>query len=264
MVLRRAGEGESRTAVSVPGDGWTPAIPAGPPATRVLIANDSLPTRLGLRTLLEQQGFAVCAEAPDAPAAVEAAARELPDLCLIEIKIPGDGIAAIESIVAAAPETAVVVLTASRDEADLLWALRAGAAGYILLEDADSESLARALQAVLRGEATLPRRFLPTLTAVLASRRKQPRTGTRAALTAREEEILELLGEGLTTAEIAKRLFVSQVTVRTHICSIVKKLEVRDRQAAIRLLDPAAEPLAADESDEHSSEGRPFPFLNAR
>jgi DNA-binding NarL/FixJ family response regulator len=254
MALRPASEGkESRGAVTVPGAGWTPAIPVAPLATRVLVANDSPATRLGLRTLLEQQGFAVCAEAPDAPAAVDAAARELPDVCLVEIKIAGGGIAAIEGILAAAPETAVIVLTSSHDEADMLSALHAGAAGYILLEDADSESLANALRAVLRGEATVPRRFLRALTANLAARRNELRSGIHAALTTREQEILELLGEGLTTSQIASRLFVSQVTVRTHICSILKKLGVHDRQAAVRLLgdstpDSSAYAAPAEES----------------
>jgi two-component system NarL family response regulator len=218
----------------------------------VLIANDSPPTRLGLRTLLERQGFAVCAEAPDAPAAVEAAARELPDVCLLEIKIPGGGIAAIESILAATPKTAVVVLTASHDEADMLGALQAGAAGYILLEGADSDALGHALHAVLRGEATIPRSFLRPFTASLAARRNQLRSGIRAALTTREEEILELLGEGLTTGQIASRLFVSQVTVRTHICSILKKLGVHDRQAAVRLLGDSAPDSSAHAPAEQS------------
>jgi two-component system nitrate/nitrite response regulator NarL len=245
MALRPASEGGgSPAAVSVPGAGWTPAIRVSPPATRVLIANDSPVTRIGLRTLLEGQGFAVCAEVGDASAAVEAAAREVPDLCLLDIKIPGDGIAAIQSVLEAAPETAVVVLTGSQDEADFMRALQAGAAGYILLEDADTESLAHALHTVLGGKATLPRRFLPMLVGDLAARRKHIRTGIRGALTSREEEILELLAEGLTTAEIARRLFVSQVTVRTHICSIRKKLEVHDRQAAVRLLNPAPDPAA--------------------
>ena len=211
-----------------------------------MIANDSPPTRVGLRTLLEQQGFAVCAEAPDAAAAVEAAARELLDVCLLDIKLPGDGIAAIQTILEAAPKTAVVVLTGSHDEGYMLRALQAGAAGYILLEDADAESLAHALRAVLRGETTLPRRFLSTLTAVLTARQTRLRSAIRADLTRREEEILELLADGLTTPQIARRLVVSQVTVRTHICSMLKKLGVRDRQAAIRLLDPAANPLTHD------------------
>jgi two-component system nitrate/nitrite response regulator NarL len=254
MAWRPAGEGaHSPAAVSIAGGGWTPATPVAPPAPRVLIANDSLPTRLGLRTLLEQQGFIVCAEAPDAPAAVEAAVRELPAICLLEITIPGDGIAAIESILAAAPQTAVVVLTSSHDEADVLRALQAGAAGYILLEDADPESLAWALHGVLRGEATLPRRFLPMLTSNLVPGRNPLRNGVRPSLTSREGEILELLGDGLTTAQIASRLFVSQVTVRTHICSILKKLGVDDRQAAIRLLRPAAsDPLLGNGPAERS------------
>ena len=238
MAWRPASD-ELRPAVSAPPPGWTPAVPATPLAPRVVIVNDSLPTRLGLRALLEEAGFEVCGQVPDAASAAELVERELPELCLLEIKIAGDGIEAIENIIDAAPATAIVVLTSSHDERDVLRALRAGAAAYVLLDDADSDSLAHALRTILCGNSVLPRGFLPALAGGLGARRQRLRTDVRGGLTSREQEILQLLVDGLTTAEIARRLFVSQVTVRTHICSILKKLEVRDRESAVRLARPA-------------------------
>jgi two-component system, NarL family, nitrate/nitrite response regulator NarL len=154
--------------------------------------------------------------------------------------MPGDGIAAIRRITSRLQETAVVMLADSGDEGDLLAALCAGASGY-LPKDIDPGRLPLALQAIVPGDVALPRALLLRLmeeARLSASRRRSPFSARLAArLTTRESEVLNLLREGLTTSEIAQRLFVSQVTVRTHVCSIVKKLHVPDRKAAIRLLE---------------------------
>ncbi len=207
---------------------------------RVVVADDHVPTRAGVRLALEGHGFSVCAEAGDARAAVAAAVRERPDVCLLDIRMPGNGIAAAFEIKSALPDTAVVMLTVSRDDADLFDALRAGASGY-LLKDLDPARLPFALRGVLDGEAALPRQLVARLIEEFRSRGRRKRlvigAGRGVDLTEREWEVLELLREGARTAEIAERLFISQVTVRRHVSEILRKLRVSDRKAALRLLE---------------------------
>jgi two-component system, NarL family, nitrate/nitrite response regulator NarL len=123
---------------------------------RILLADDHTPTRMALRAELEDEGFLICAEAEDATGALAAARRERPDLCLLDVDMPGDGIDAAAAIVALVPGTAVVMLTVSSDETDVLRALRAGVAGY-LLKDMNMAGLADVLRKVLAGELALPR-----------------------------------------------------------------------------------------------------------
>jgi DNA-binding NarL/FixJ family response regulator len=207
---------------------------------RVVIADDHPPTRAGVRAALEHGGFVVCAEAPDGPTAIEAARRERPDVCLLDIHMPGDGIRAAETIARELPDTAVVMLTVSRSDADLFDALRVGACGY-LLKDIDPSRLPLALYGVLEGEAALPRRLVALLIEEFRERRRRRRIPIRGRrgveLTDREWEVLELMSEGLSTEEIAARLFISPVTVRTHVSSILRKLQVPTREAAVALLE---------------------------
>lgn len=211
---------------------------------RVLIADDHAPTRADLVRVLHADGrFTVCAVAADAAAAVEAARREMPDLCLVDIRMPGNGIAAAWEITACLPATRVVMLTVSRHDGDLFAALRAGARGYLLKDLAD-DRIGDALATVMAGEVAMP----PTLVARLADefrdtapRRRGVRgTAAGARLTGREWEVLDLLRRGLTTAEIARRLFISNVTVRSHVASMLAKLRVPDRRAAIRMFEEGA------------------------
>jgi two-component system, NarL family, nitrate/nitrite response regulator NarL len=205
---------------------------------RVVIADDHPPTRAGVREALERQGCSVVAEAVDATGAVAAAREHRPDVCLLDINMPGSGIAAAAEITHTVPDTAVVMLTASRDDEDLFAALRAGASGY-LLKDMDPTRLGPALRGVLSGEAVLPRWLvLKVIDQFRATPRRRivlPNRSTAAELTEREAEVLELMGRGLSTEEIASHLFLAQVTIRTHIASILKKLRVPDRKAAVRL-----------------------------
>jgi DNA-binding NarL/FixJ family response regulator len=209
-------------------------------AIRVLVADDHPPTRAGVRAALERAAFSVCAEAADAPAAVEAARRERPDVCLLDIHMPGDGIRAAETIARELPETAVVMLTVSRADEDLFSALRVGASGY-LLKDIDPGRLPHALLGVLDGEAALPRRLVALLMEEFRERRRHrriPLLGRRSVeLTDREWEVLDLMRKGLSTQEIADQLFISPVTVRTHVSAILRKLHVSSREAALELLD---------------------------
>lgn len=204
-----------------------------------MIADDHPPQRAGIRGALEDAGFDVVAEVGDAKGAVEAAVQHRPDVALLDIHMPGSGISAAAGIAEAAPGTAVVMLTVSRDDGDLFAALRAGAAGY-LLKDTDPDRLPLVLEGVLNGEAALPRTLVARLMDEFRDqggrRRSLLAADGRPKLTSREIEILELLRQGLSTKDIAERLFVTPVTVRTHIASLLKKLKVPDRAAAIRLI----------------------------
>jgi two-component system, NarL family, nitrate/nitrite response regulator NarL len=214
---------------------------------RVLLADDHFPIRVSVRQLLEEKGFEVCAEATDAASAVDAALREGPDICLLEVALPGDGLTAAAAISERVPEAAVVMLTASTDDSDLFTALRSGASGY-LLKDMDPGRLALALRGVLEGEAAMP----PKLVARLLEdyrRRDRPRRlridGPDATeLTERETEVVALMREDASTSEIAERLSVSPVTVRRHISEVRRKLGVSDRGAALRLVERHAEARA--------------------
>jgi DNA-binding NarL/FixJ family response regulator len=207
---------------------------------RVLVADDHPPTRFDVRREIERDPrFEVCAEVADAPAAIEAATRTRPHLGLLDIHMPGGGIAATWEITARLPTTKIVMLTVSRDDADLFAALRAGASGY-LLKDMDLERLVPELENVLLGEAAIP----PNLVARLVDEFRDRGPRRRATIetpgprpTSREWQVLDLLRQGLSTAEMAKRLYLSRATVRTHIASILKKLRVPDRDSAVRLLE---------------------------
>lgn len=154
--------------------------------------------------------------------------------------MPGSGIQATSQIIAALPDTAIVMLTVSRDDEDLFDALRAGASGY-LLKDTDPERLPIALRGVLKGEGAIPRALIPRLIDEVrdrGQRRTVPVVGKRAVrLTSREWEVFNLLRQGLDTQEIARRLFVSPVTVRTHVAAVLKKMKVPNREAALRLFE---------------------------
>jgi DNA-binding NarL/FixJ family response regulator len=217
-----------------------PPFAVAPEGQRVLVADDHALTRFALRRALEDGGFVVCAEVGSAADAVEAALRERPDVCLLDLHMPGS-IEAIETIASRFEETAVVVVTVARSDPDLFEAMCAGAVGYIP-QDTDAERIPLALEAVLQGDIALPRAVVKKLVEEFRARRERrrlPMIENGRSLTEREWEVLEHLREGLSTAEIASRLFISQVTVRTHVCSIVKKLSVSDRSAAVRLLEQA-------------------------
>lgn len=205
---------------------------------RVVIADDHPMTRVGVRIALERDGFEICAEADDAASAVEAAERESPDICLLDIQMPGSGIRAAEEIARKVPDAAIVMLTVSRSDRDLFDALRVGASGY-LLKDTDPERLPLALRGVLDGEAALPRHLVALVIDEFRERgRRRPLLKRRGVvLTDREWEVLELMSHGLTTFEIADRLFIEPVTVRTHVSAILKKLQVSSRNEALELLE---------------------------
>jgi two-component system, NarL family, nitrate/nitrite response regulator NarL len=231
-----AGQDPGRESETVRAREGSGAPPAAREPMRVLVADHSPSMRAGVRLALETDDCVVCGEAGDAGAAVEAALRERPDLRLVDADLPRGGGAAVAEITSKLPGTRVVVFSDSRGETDLLAALRAGAWGY-LYKDIDLARLPTALQRVLEGEPALPRALVARLIDELRDTERRRALGMRHNLSHRELEVLELLSENLTTAEIAGRLFVARVTVRTHIASILKKLGVPTREEAIRLLE---------------------------
>ena len=208
---------------------------------RILLADANLVSRTGIRRTLEADGFEICAEATDVEEAVELAAKEQPDLCLIDVEIPGSGIRAAGEIASRVPGTRVVMLTGSTNETDLFESIRSGASGY-LLKSTDPARLPHALRGVLSGEAAIPRSLVARLLDEFRAggRRIDLPDGRRVELTSREWEVLELLGNGSSTKAIAERMSVSPVTVRRHVSSILAKLEVPDRDSALRLLRESA------------------------
>jgi DNA-binding NarL/FixJ family response regulator len=204
----------------------------------VLLAEPDRPTRAGLRMVLEGGGLDVIGEATDAGAAVAAAVAERPDVVLVAAELPGGGLDAAREITAAVPRVRVVVLTGRPSGEQLVEAVLAGAVGY-LGRDLDAERLPEIVRAVAAGEVALPRRHSQHL--IDALRRRDPRRAQLAArtdkrLTEREWEVLEMLADDLSTAEIGLRLGISAVTARRHISSLMTKLGVRDRAGAAALI----------------------------
>ena len=205
---------------------------------RVLIADDHAPTREEIAFALTQGGdFEVCCEAADAAAAVRAAVRDLPDIALLDVHMPGGGIRAASEIATRLPRTHVVMLTISEADEDLFAALRAGADGY-LLKDMDPRNIGRALESVLAGQVAIPRalvgRMVDRFRDPHSHRRSLAGDGPEAQLTSREWQVLDLLRDGHTTAEIAERLILSPVTVRTHANAVMRKLGFTDRAELLR------------------------------
>ena len=210
-------------------------------AERILLVDDHPLTRSALSALLQQKGFDVVGEAADGEEAIARADDLQPDLILLDLSMPGlDGLSALPRLREAAPACEVVVLTASGVEENLLAAIRAGAAGYLLKSEPPAR-IVEFLRGVAQGEAALSgavaRRLLEQVRATGG------RTGVpdeiAAALSARELEVLLLLDEHLGTDEIAKRLFISEHTVRSHVKSLLRKLGVSSRREALEALSVA-------------------------
>jgi DNA-binding NarL/FixJ family response regulator len=185
-------------------------------------------------------GFQVCAMVADAPAAVQAAVLERPDVCVMDIRMPGGGLAAVWEITARLPQAKIVMLTVSEEDTDLFGALQAGAAGY-LIKSMSFDRLPSVLRGACAGEAAMPRKLVARVLDRFNTREPRWRhpvagPGPERRLTSREWEVLELLAEGLSTGQIASKLVLSASAVRVHIASAVHKLGAADRAAAVQLL----------------------------
>lgn len=197
--------------------------------TRVLLVDDHAMFREGLRfTLSREPDLEVVGEATDGSEAIAALHKTRPDVVVMDLAMPVlDGLAATPAVVAAGAD--VLVLTLSEEDANVLAALRAGASGY-LVKGVAADQVVSAVRAVASGHAV----FGPTLAARMLGLFAPVATAdpTRPALSGREHEVLELIAEGLTNAEIADRLFISPVTARNHVSNILTKLQVTNRTQA--------------------------------
>jgi DNA-binding NarL/FixJ family response regulator len=202
---------------------------------RVLVASSQPVLRQGIRATLNETPFRIWFEADDRGRAVEAAASGAPDVCLVDVELRDGGLMAVHEIVQRAPTAVVIVLADECTRALLLAAVRGGAVGFLGKDD-EARTLPCAIEAVLAGEAAIPRRLVGgLLDAVKAGGMGEPRSTARlAGLTQREIEVLEMVCQGRSTKNIASLLFVAPVTIRTHVMSLMRKLHVRDREALVR------------------------------
>jgi DNA-binding NarL/FixJ family response regulator len=201
--------------------------------TRVLIADDHAVFRYGMRTMLNSEAeFETVGEASTGEEAVEKVKELKPDIVLMDIQMPGlNGIEATRRIVKADPGIGVVVVTMFEEDDSVFAAMRAGARGYVL-KGGDADEVMRVVRAVAQGEA----HFGPDVARRLMSFFSTPRHAPTEAfpqLTAREGEVLDLIARGLNNVEIARRLYLSQKTVRNHVSNVFLKLQVADRPQAI-------------------------------
>ena len=202
---------------------------------RVMLADDQRVVREGLGTLLGLlDGIELVATAADGEEAVALAAEHEPDIVLMDLRMPRvDGIEAIRRLAERGDRPRAIALTTYADDASVLGALRAGARGY-LTKDAGADEIRAAVEAVARGEAALDPSVQRHVVAALAgSGPEVDAPELPDELTRREAEVLGLIAEGLTNAEIAERLVVSAATVKTHVNHIFAKAGVRDRAQAV-------------------------------
>lgn len=201
---------------------------------RVLIADDHALFRDGLRSLLEARGIEVVAEARNGREAVELARLHRPDIVLMDLSMPElGGLGATRLLTAELPQIAVVVLTASEEDADLFEAVKSGAQGF-LPKDLEASRLFALLEGVARGEPALTPDLARKVLAAFARPEPAPAARLADALTEREREVLELLVQGVTSnRDLADRLFVSENTVKYHLRNILDKLHVQNRAQVI-------------------------------
>jgi DNA-binding NarL/FixJ family response regulator len=194
---------------------------------RVLIVDDHPVVREGLRGMLEADpGISVVGEAGSGDEAVVRDRELTPDVVLMDLRMPGgDGVSAITRILKARPDGRVLVLTTYETDQDIVRAVEAGAAGY-LLKDTSRADLLAAVAAAARGETVLS----PSVATRLVTRMRAP---VAESLSPRETEVLSLVARGLSNAEIGRALFISETTVKTHLLRVFGKLGVSDRTAAV-------------------------------
>jgi NarL family two-component system response regulator LiaR len=218
------------------------------PDIRVLVVDDHEVVRRGVVTLLElEEGIEVVAEAGDGMQAVEMASRVKPDIVLLDLEMPRrNGVEAIPQILAATPQSKILVLTSFATDDKVFPAIKAGALGY-LLKDSSPEELVAAIRDVSRGESRLHPQIARKVLDELAEPAEGPKTSD--PLTAREVDVIRLMALGLGNQEIADELVIEESTVRNHVSSILGKLHLANRtQAALYALRRGLASLDESES----------------
>lgn len=220
---------------------------------RTLLVDDHVLFRKGLASLLAHHGIEIVGEAGDGAEAVRRARELAPDLILMDLKMPVcDGLAATRAITQERPESRIVVLTVSDDDADLFEALKAGAKGY-LLKNMEPDDLVELLRGVFRSEAPLSRAMAAKLVAEFAEQSQPGRAvaAQRTTLTPRETEVLQRVANGASNREIAVALCISENTVKNHLRNILEKLHLDNRVQAVAyglrqglIKDPSRSPSA--------------------
>lgn len=202
---------------------------------RVLVVDDQTAVREGLVTILQHlPNVTVVAAASNGATAVDLAREHLPDVVLMDLRMPGmDGVEATRVIRQGCPATQVVVLTTFADDVSILDAVTAGAVGY-LTKDAGRADIYRALEGACTGQAVLdPTAYARLVAAARTAVAPSPLQGLPGGLTGREAEVLVLIAEGFSNKEIALRLYLSEATVKTHVNRIFAKTDSRDRAQAV-------------------------------
>jgi len=203
--------------------------------TRVLVVDDAPLFRTGLRAALSEADFDVVGEAEDAPSAVIEAERLQPDVIVLDVLMPGQsGLEVVDKLLAAAPDTKIVLLTVSESEDDLLTGIKAGASGYVI-KDTPFQSLATAITDVVKNGAVVSPRMAAKLFTVVQQmlRHRELAASRRPTLTGREIEVLQLVAQGYTSREIGDHLFISENTVKNHVRNILDKLGLHSRNEAV-------------------------------
>jgi DNA-binding NarL/FixJ family response regulator len=202
--------------------------------TRVLVADDHALFRYGLKAMLTNaEGFEVVAEAATGEEVVEKVAQAHPDIIIMDIQMPGmNGIEVTRRVLESNPSIGVVVVTMFEDDDSVFTAMRAGARGYVL-KGADAEEVLKVVGAVAEGDAHFGPEIARKLIGFFSAPKPIAPSEAFPELTAREAEILDLIAQGCSNAEIARRLYLSQKTVRNHVSHVFLKLQVPDRARAI-------------------------------
>ncbi|MEZ5218146.1 MAG: response regulator transcription factor [Ilumatobacteraceae bacterium] len=196
---------------------------------RLMLVDDHTMLREGLRRTLEAEGFVIIGEANDGHEALLMALERKPDVILMDVSMPDvDGIEATRAIMQADARQRIVMLTMHMDRDVIDRAIKAGAVGY-LTKDCSVAEIAEAIRMAANGDMALS----PKLAELMLSEARKTEGNEERLITRREEEVLQLIADGLSTPEVAQRLYISQKTVKNHLASIYEKLNARDRTQAV-------------------------------